>query len=176
MTDIKHGLSSYLEKGLPIEGSDKKQKEKEMQFAKLFEPGRIGTMGLKNRIIMAPLGHFSADAKGSPTSRTIDYYVERAKGGVGFIIAGGSSVRPEARVPGMFWLYDDKCIPPLRELSQSVHEYGAKIAIQLNDFGKVLSDKSFQFASEVVDVVCPSPVPWVKNNYVPIIMKSMYVV
>ena len=52
-----------------------------MNLGKLFEAGKIGTM-FKNRLVMAPLGHFSA-AEGYPTARTIDYYVERIKGGAG---------------------------------------------------------------------------------------------
>ena len=136
-----------------------------MNLAKLFEPGKIGTMELKNRIIMAPMGTFSTDAKGYPTSRTIDFYVERAKGGVGFIITGGCSVIPEARVPGMLWIYDDKFIPRLKELSQAVHKHGAKIAIQLNHLGKVLSDVSLSLGKG--DVVSASAVPWIENNFVP---------
>ncbi len=127
-----------------------------MEFAKLFEPGKIGTLELKNRIIMAPLGTFSTDAEGFPTYRSVDFYVERAKGGVGLIITGGCSVLPEARVPGMFWLYDDKCISPLRKMTQAVHEHGGKIAFQLNHFGKVLSDTSFSTSLNEVDVVCSS--------------------
>ena len=137
-----------------------------MYLAKLFEPGRIGTLEVKNRIVMAPMGTFSTDAEGHPTSRTIDYFVERAKGGVGLIIVGGCVVRPEGRIPGMLCAYDDKFIPHLQLLAQKVHDHDAKIAIQLHDLGKALSDASFN-APQGVDVVGPSTVPWVFNNFAP---------
>lgn len=58
-------------------------------FSKLFEPVGIGQVTLKNRVAMAPMetiGMINPD--GSLTKRAIDYYVERAKGGVGLIISG----------------------------------------------------------------------------------------
>jgi 2,4-dienoyl-CoA reductase-like NADH-dependent reductase (Old Yellow Enzyme family)/thioredoxin reductase len=68
----------------------------------------------------------------------------------------------------LFWVYEDKFIPGLRELSEAVHKYGTKIAIQLNDFGKVLSIPSFfDVPPRKKDIVCASPVPWVLNNFIP---------
>jgi 2,4-dienoyl-CoA reductase-like NADH-dependent reductase (Old Yellow Enzyme family) len=142
------------------------QLKEQIMLDRLFEPGKIGCMEVKNRILMAPLGHFSADA-GSPTSRTIDYYVERAKGGAGLIFTGGCSIVREARIPGMFWLYDDKFIPKLTELTQAVHAHGAKIATHLVHFGKVLSDENFPIPGWEKDPVCASAIPWVSNDLVP---------
>ena len=71
------------------------------QLAKLFEPGTIGKMSLPNRIILAPLGNAVVSDEGYVTSRIIDYFVERAKGGVGLIIVGGGlRILPEARLLG----------------------------------------------------------------------------
>lgn len=61
----------------------------------LFKPGRIGTMELKNRLIMAPMGTSSHDREGFIQERTIHYYVERAKAGVGLIIAQSSNALRE---------------------------------------------------------------------------------
>ncbi|MBU2607889.1 MAG: hypothetical protein KKF26_01070, partial [Chloroflexi bacterium] len=56
---------------------------------KLFEPGKIGKLSLKNRIAMAPMGIVGLyDYDGRLSQRGIDYYVARAKGGVGLIITG----------------------------------------------------------------------------------------
>ena len=52
-------------------------------------------------------------------------------------------MRPEARVPGMFWFYGDKFIPELKGIAEAMQKYGAKIAVQLDDFRKVLSNPSF---------------------------------
>jgi 2,4-dienoyl-CoA reductase-like NADH-dependent reductase (Old Yellow Enzyme family) len=44
------------------------------QFIKLFEPGWIGSMELKNRLVMPPMGTNYASKDGSVTQRQIDYY------------------------------------------------------------------------------------------------------
>ena len=54
-------------------------------FPKLFEPVNIGKVKIKNRIAMAPMGIIGLTTpEGHPTQRAIDYYIERAKGGLGF--------------------------------------------------------------------------------------------
>ena len=58
-------------------------------FRKLMEPIKIGKLEIKNRVAMAPMavvGLLNPD--GSPGQRAIDYYIERARGGVGLIISG----------------------------------------------------------------------------------------
>lgn len=53
---------------------------------KLFEPGNIGRLSVKNRIVMVPMGIGAlAEPDGRLSQQTIDYYVARAKGGVGLI-------------------------------------------------------------------------------------------
>jgi len=55
----------------------------------LFEPGKIGDLSLKNRTIMAPMGIGAlVEPDGRLSERAIDYYVARAKGGVGMNFAG----------------------------------------------------------------------------------------
>jgi 2-enoate reductase len=50
------------------------------QFKKLFQPGRIGKMEIKNRIVMAPMGTGFSEPDGRYSQRQIDWYVARAKG------------------------------------------------------------------------------------------------
>lgn len=60
-----------------------------MKYKKLFSPVKVGSVTLKNRFAMAPMGPLGlADANGGWNQRGIDYYVERAKGGTGLIITG----------------------------------------------------------------------------------------
>lgn len=104
---------------------------------KLFEPFKIGTMELKNRIVMPPMGtNFSAE-DGSVTKRLKNYHVERAKGGVGLIIVEGTYVEPRGRgsVRQLAVDHDNK-IPGLRELTTAVRANGAKIALQLIHGGR----------------------------------------
>lgn len=141
------------------------------QLTRLFEPGMIGRMEVRNRIVMPALGTMSADAEGYITDRTIDYYVERARGGAGLIISQGNSILREGRGPHFSGLWDDRFIPRLRELSLAVHQYGCKMALQLHHSGKALF-KLLPFFEDLgeadgIDVIGPSPVPWVWNGLAP---------
>lgn len=105
---------------------------------KLFEPGHIGGLELKNRIIMAPMGIGAlAEPDGRLSRRAIDYYTTRAKGGAGMIITGLTcvDVEIERKVEnglGTFARADHPIhINPLSELADAVHDYGAKLCVQL---------------------------------------------
>ena len=100
-------------------------------FKKLFEPGYIGRLSIKNRIVMASMSNSTCDDEGYITDRTIEHYVERAKGGVGLIIVQFTSVMANARGSKHHMaLYDDKFIPKMRDLPHAVKKYGAKVAKQ----------------------------------------------
>jgi 2-enoate reductase len=105
---------------------------------KILECGSIGNLRIKNRIIMAPMnvgGNNNPD--GSLSERGIEYFVERAKGGVGLITTGAVRVTREFE--------RDKDIIPLEmlhadhkthtrwinELSEKCHDYDTRVAIQL---------------------------------------------
>ena len=130
------------------------------ELAKLFEPGTIGKMEVKNRIVMAPAGTAGHGPEGEITDKVIAYYVERAKGGTGFIIAQSSLILKEALAPGRPSMYDDKFIPKLREMSDAIHQHGAKVAFQLVHHGKLLT----QYRENAPDpsairAIAPSPIP-----------------
>ena len=57
----------------------------------LFDKTKIGTMKLKNRIVMAPMGT-TGEADGAYNMNAINYFEERAKGGAGLIITGANVV------------------------------------------------------------------------------------
>jgi len=58
-------------------------------FNRLFDPGEIGPLRLKNRIVMAPMGNINmADPIGRPLPKRIKYFTERARGGTGLLITG----------------------------------------------------------------------------------------
>jgi len=110
-----------------------------MRFNKLLEPGHIGQLELRNRIIMAPMGTNFATREGYVTERLKDYYEERAKGGVGLIIAGAISVdAPYGRnLDYQVAISDDKFIPGLSQFAEAVHHHGARIALQLMHAGRL---------------------------------------
>ena len=110
-----------------------------MQFKKLLEPGHIGQLELRNRIIMAPMGTNFATREGYVTERIKNYYEERARGGVGLIISGVISIdAPQGRnMDYQVAISDEKFAPGLSELAEAVHRHGAKIALQLVHAGKL---------------------------------------
>ncbi|MFC1910088.1 FAD-dependent oxidoreductase [Chloroflexota bacterium] len=110
-----------------------------MKFKKLLEPGRIGQMELKNRIIMAPMGTNFASADGYVTERLKNYYAERAGGGVGMVMVGVLSIdAPRGNnMESQLVISDDKYITGLKEFTHTVHDRGARIAAQLVHAGKI---------------------------------------
>ena len=77
----------------------------------LFEPLKINSMELKNRVVMCPMGTNFAEESGMPTDVMAAYYGERAKGGTGLIIVEQTVVQPSGkwskRAAG---LWDDKFV------------------------------------------------------------------
>jgi len=100
------------------------------RFKKVFEPTSIGQMQLKNRIVMPPMGTGYAEA-GAVSQRMLDYYEARARGGVGLIIVEGSAPSLQCTTPRGASLGDDKFIPGWQKLTDVVHKYNARIAIQI---------------------------------------------
>ena len=69
-------------------------------FAKLFEPGKIGSMELKNRIVKSPQWTLLGARDGSVTERLIRYYTEIARGGAALIIVEYAFVDHKASQAG----------------------------------------------------------------------------
>lgn len=106
-----------------------------MKFVKLFEPMKLAGKEVKNRIVM-PAMHLNYSTDGSVNEQEIEFYRERAEGGVGFIIVGGCGVENRGAAPGMIMLDDDKHIPSFKALADAVHEHGSIIAAQLYHAGR----------------------------------------
>jgi len=107
---------------------------------KIFDPIKIGEVEIKNRIAMAPMGVAGlVNLDGSLSPRGIDYYIERARGGVGLIITGLFKVENEAEpFQGAFALMSRSAMTPFTELAEAVHSLGTKIFVQLTaGFGRV---------------------------------------
>ena len=105
-----------------------------MKFVKLFEPLNIKDLDIRNRIVMPAMAlNFSRD--GGINDTTINFYLERAKGGVGLIIIGGAGVEARGGGPTMFAIYDDKYIPGYTRFTETMHSYGAKTVVQLYHAG-----------------------------------------
>lgn len=58
----------------------------ERRYPLLLQPGRMGSIEVDNRVIMAPMGTLNADENGFVTDRTLKFYQEQARGRMGMII------------------------------------------------------------------------------------------
>ncbi|MFQ5996168.1 MAG: FAD-dependent oxidoreductase [Dehalococcoidales bacterium] len=109
---------------------------------RLWEPFRIGSMELKNRIVMPPMVVRYAADDGYVTKRTKDYYEARARGGVALIIVEATYIHQRGRAfVNQLGISEDKLIPGMSELVQAVHRHGAKIAVQLHHGGREATSK-----------------------------------
>ena len=110
-----------------------------MSYSKLFSEGKIGSLSIKNRVVMSAMGVSLAEFDGRPTDEIIAYYEERAKGGVGLIINEYTRVTDEnggiAALRQLGMTSDDK-IPAFKKLTDAVHKHGAKIFCQLHHPGR----------------------------------------
>lgn len=104
---------------------------------KLFEPGMIGNVQTKNRAIMSSMGMYLAEADGRPGERTIRYYEERAKGGVGMINLEATGVDDIncCIQPHMLNLAHDGFIQDFERLVDTIHKYDVPVFIQLYSTG-----------------------------------------
>lgn len=111
----------------------------------LFEPYKLAGVELKNRYVMAAMGTGGMVSKENMfNERGVEYYVERARGGVGLIITGTLYVdnEIEKHLPGIMPCPTDSpgaFIMSTAEMCERVHAYGTKIFAQLTaGFGRVL--------------------------------------
>jgi len=124
---------------------------------KLLEPIKVGTVLLKNRIVMAPMETMHNNADGSVSQDMIDYYVERARGGVGLIIVQNSAVDTIASrsAYAQLCINSDHLMPGLAKLAEACKLEGAAIIIQLGHGGR----ETRPTCNPGVQIVAPSPVP-----------------
>jgi N-ethylmaleimide reductase len=105
-------------------------------MSSLFEPLRVGSIELANRVIMAPMTRSRADEEGVQPSFVADYYAQRASAGL--IITEATNVSPMAkgyvRTPG---IYTQEQIASWRPVPQAVHNAGGKIFLQIFHTGRI---------------------------------------
>ena len=104
----------------------------------LFEPFQIKNLGLRNRIVMAPMHTKFASESGEVTERLTSYLVERARGEVGLIILENTCIDwVYGRAAGNpVTIHDDLNRTGLSNLTLAVHRHGAKIVTQLHFTGR----------------------------------------
>ena len=136
-------------------------------YPHLFSEWRIRNTTIPNRIVFAPTcpTWVRSPYEGRFTDQAVAYYEERAKGGCGLIVIGGTVIHPSAMYsPFLFpGLWEDGQIEPLARVAEAVHRHDCKITCQLLHVGLRASavnktDPAYDFDAEWY-MVAPSQVP-----------------
>jgi N-ethylmaleimide reductase len=115
----------------------------------LFDPLKIRSLELRNRVVMAPLTRSRAVEANTPNALMAEYYAQRAS--VGLIIAEGTSPSPNglgyARIPGLF---NAQQVRGWRQVTDAVHAKGARMVVQLMHTGRVSHVANLPAGAEVL--------------------------
>lgn len=118
------------------------------KYPKLFSPYTLGSLTLKNRIVMAPMTRGRATGN-VPNELMVKYYADRADAGL--IITEGVSPSPNglgyARIPG---LYNEAQMAGWKSVTDAVHAKGGKIFVQLMHTGRVTHPFNLPEGAEVI--------------------------
>jgi 2,4-dienoyl-CoA reductase (NADPH2) len=131
-------------------------------FSSLYRPGSIGKLELKNRLILAAMGVPLAGGEGEVTDKMIAFYKARAAGGVGLVTTSFASISSDATFPLTLCIHDDKYVPGLKRLADTIHQTGAKLCVQLMHPGLLLL--FLGWIAEGVTVKIPSITPRLKKD------------
>lgn len=123
---------------------------------KLLEPTKLGAIYVKNRIVMPPMCTRLARPDGSVTKELINYYEERAKGGVGLIIVEYSFIDEKESRAAICQLgaHSDHMVPGLSELAETIKAYGAGAILQIAHGGRQTTPEIMKHQP-----VAPSAIP-----------------
>jgi len=132
-------------------------------FPRLFAPGRIGALELRNRVLMAAMMVGYAELDGRFSRRHLDYLAARARGGVGLIVSESviaeSAIQPVPAGLPIARCDSDAVIPRLQALARAVQRHGAKIAFQVSPG----QGRQSHLAIAGTPPAAPSPLPAVLN-------------
>ena len=125
------------------------------EVRRLFAPGRIGGLDLKNRILMAPMEKNLALPTGAVSQRYIDYCEARAAGGAALLLLESMYVHPGGQNHRyQLGIHDDDLIPGYERLIAACHRHEALVGAEIQFGGR-------QTSSLITgrQPVAPSPVP-----------------
>jgi 2,4-dienoyl-CoA reductase (NADPH2) len=138
------------------------------RFARLFEPGRIGPVTTRNRIIKTANGTSYMESDQTCGPRMVTYYERLAKGGVGFLVVESCGVeyplgiqhvhyQPDGSYEGVQLHFDDdRYIPGFQRLTEAVHKHGCPVSIQFQHAGPWNPTGLLPRDMSVRDVKCAS--------------------
>jgi len=122
----------------------------------MFTRFKLREMELANRVVMAPMAQYSADAEGNLTDWHFSHYTSHALGGVGMMFVEMTCPSPDARItPGCPGLWTDDHEVQWKRIVDFVHANSdAKVTMQLGHAGR---KGSTQVGWEKADHPLPEP-------------------
>ncbi|OLO08108.1 NADPH-dependent 2,4-dienoyl-CoA reductase [Salinicola sp. MH3R3-1] len=128
------------------------------RFPNLFRPLRVGSLTLRNRVVMGSM-HTNLEEAPDGFARLAAFYAERARHGVGLIVTGGIAPNPEGAVfQGAAKLTDAAEVERHRPVVKAVHAHGARICLQILHAGRYAYSP---------DLVAPSAIAAPINRFTP---------
>lgn len=126
------------------------------KFKKMFERANIKNLSLKNRLVMAPMGTFSENHDGFPSSAQIEYYRARARGGIGMLIieAQYCTNKTDPWIDYITTADTDQQMKGWSYIIEAIHSEGCKACLQI---GCGLGRNAFPFSD--AQMVSASEVP-----------------
>ena len=120
------------------------------------QPFELKNLTLRNRVVSTS-HEPSYTEDGMPKARYRLYHEEKAKGGIGLTMMGGSAVvAPDSPAAfGNLHVYKDEIVPWLRELAYGVHEHGAAVMCQITHLGRRTSNYDGDWLPVVVSLPAP---------------------
>jgi 2,4-dienoyl-CoA reductase-like NADH-dependent reductase (Old Yellow Enzyme family) len=152
----------------------------ESAVSALFEPYTLRSLTIPNRVWMASMCQYSADATGpdagAPTDWHFAHLAARATGGTGLILTEATAVSPEGRIsPYDLGIWNDTQVEAFRRITRFLASQGTVAGIQLAHAGRRAStDKPWNGGGPVGpenggwEVVGPSPVPFAEGHLMPV--------
>lgn len=128
-------------------------------FTRIWMPGKIRDLEIKNRLCNSPAIPNFSKRNGELTQREHDYYLAKAKGGYGIVFLSATSIN-ETTARGYICqpgLYEDRFIEPYKKLTDDIHKYGAKCSVQIYHAGR--STHPMVTGTEACESVTPEPCP-----------------
>ena len=113
----------------------------EKMFPNLAKPGKMGSLELSNRIIMAPMGSLNGSPEGYVTEHGLRFYKRRAQGKMSMIIVECTAIDDDLSIgeDNLMRMTDNAHITGHARLVSVIHDQGSKAVLQLCHIGHQLS-------------------------------------
>ena len=133
-----------------------------MELKKVFEPGKIGNLELKNRLVVSAMSSHMGNPDGTPNETVNAYLVAKVKGGWGLVFTEDLGITADAGsdpVVGSLW--NDDQVPAWTETVRQVHAAGGLMGAQLYHAGRQRSLKAYDTYPVAPSALKEPAVPYV---------------